>query len=117
MKARWIRFGEIEVEGVRYDYDVVIDRGKVDKRRKKASKAYRSGFGHTPLSVDEPIPWGGKRLIVGTGESGALPIMPEVQDEARRRDIELVAVPTEEALALLGDIDAKKVHAVLHVTC
>ena len=117
MKARWIRFGEIEIEGVRYDYDVVIDGGAIDKRRKKASKAYRDRFGHTPLSAGESIPWGGKRLIVGTGESGSLPIMPEVRGEAKKRGIELVAVPTEEALALLRDIDASKVHAVLHVTC
>ena len=91
MKARWIRFGEIEVEGVRYDHDIVIDKGKVAKRAKKASKPYRGEFGHTPLSADEPIPWGGKRLIVGTGESGSLPIMPAVWDEARRRGIEIVA--------------------------
>jgi hypothetical protein len=117
MKARWIGFGEIEVEGVRYDYDVVIDRGKVKKRRKKASKAYRDRFGHTPLSADETIPWGGKGLIVGTGESGSLPIMPEVEREAERRGIELIALPTEEALALLRDADTKDVRAILHVTC
>lgn len=117
MKARWIRFGEIEVEGVRYDYDVVIDKGKVAKRSKKASKAYRDRFGHTPLSADETIPWGGKRLIVGTGESGSLPITADVWHEAQRRGVEVVAEPTEKALLLLRDIDAKDVRAVLHVTC
>jgi hypothetical protein len=117
VKARWIRFGEIEVEGVRYDHDIVIDKGKVAKRAKKASKPYRGEFGHTPLSADEPIPWGGKRLIVGTGESGGLPIMPAVWDEARRRGIEIVAEPTERALLLLRDADAGDVRAILHVTC
>ena len=117
MKARWIRFGEIEVEGVRYEHDVVIDRGRVTKRAKKASKAYRGEFGHTPLSVDETIPWGGKRLIVGTGESGSLPIMSDVVKEARRRGVELVAEPTEQALALVRNTDAKDVRAILHVTC
>ena len=117
MKARWIRFGEIEVEGVRYDHDIVIDKGKVAKRAKKASKPYRGEFGHTPLSADEPIPWGGKRLIVGTGESGGLPIMPAVWDEARRRGIEIVAEPTARALLLLRDADAGDVRAILHVTC
>ena len=117
MKARWIRFGEIEIEGVRYGHDVVIDRGKVTKRAKKASKAYRAQFGHTPLSVDEAIPWGGKRLIIGTGESGSLPIMPGIVEEARRRGVELIAEPTEQALALVRDTDAKDVRAVIHVTC
>ena len=117
MKARWIRFGEIEVEGVRYEHDIVIDRGKVTKRSKKASKAYRAEFGHTPLSADETIPWGGKRLIVGTGESGSLPITPDVWREAQRRGVEIVAQPTGEALVLVSDTDARDVRAILHVTC
>ena len=117
MKARWIAFGEIEVEGKRYTHDIVIDAGKVNKRVKKASKAYRDQFGHTPLSEKERIPWGGTRLIVGTGESGSLPIMPGVWKEAERRGVEIVAAPTEEALRLLRDLEAKDVRAVVHVTC
>ena len=117
MKARWIRFGEIEVKGERYTDDVVIDRGKIAKRRKKPSKVYRERYGHTPLSADEKIPWGKRRLIIGTGESGRLPIMPEVWDEARRRGVEIVALPTPEAVRLLADLKAKQTNAVLHVTC
>ncbi len=117
MKGRWIRFGEIEVEGVRYDHDIVVDRGKVTRRAKKASKAYRGEFGHTPLSVDETIPWGGRRLVIGTGESGSLPIMPDVWHEAQRRGVEIVAEPTEKALLLLRDTKPGDVRAILHVTC
>ena len=117
VKARWIAFGEVEVEGKRYPHDIVIDAGKVSKRVKKASKAYRAQFGHTPLSEKERIPWGGTRLIVGTGGSGSLPIMPGVWKEAERRGVEIVAAPTEEALRLLGDLEAKDVHAIVHVTC
>lgn len=117
MESRWIAFGEIEVAGERYRHDVVIDAGRVGKRSKKPSKAFREQFGHTPLSVGESIPWKGKRLIVGTGEEGRLPIMPEVWAEAERRGVEVVALPTPEALRLLRDVDARRVHAVLHVTC
>src|SRR5207245_11801881 len=93
MKARLVKFGEIEVEGKRYTHDVVIDGGKVRKRKKKPSKRFRERFGHTPLSVGEEIPWGGKRLIVGTGAHGALPVMDEVLAEAKRRCIEVFAAP------------------------
>ena len=79
MKARLIAFGEIEVEEERYDYDVVIDGGKVRKRKKGPSKQYREENGHTPLSLKEDIPWSGRQLIVGTGTYGRLPIMTEVQ--------------------------------------
>ena len=117
MKAKWIAFGEVEIEGRRYTSDVVIEAGRAEKRRKKPSKRYRDEYGHTPLSVHERIPWGGSRLIVGTGASGSLPIMPAVRQEAERRGIELVAAPTKEALRLLRDVDAKDVYAIVHVTC
>ncbi len=117
MKARWIRFGEIEIEDRRYTCDIVIAAGRVEKRRKKPSKRYRDEFGHTPLSAEERIPWGGRRLLVGTGESGSLPIMPAVWAEADRRGIEIVAAPTQEALRLLRDIEAADAHAIIHVTC
>lgn len=117
MKTRWISFGEVEIEGRRYTSDVVIDAGRVEKRHKKASKPYRGEYGHTPLSAEERIPWGGSRLIVGTGASGSLPIMPAVFAEADRRGVEIVAAPTQEALRLLRDVDTRDVHAVVHVTC
>jgi hypothetical protein len=117
MKATLLAFGEIEVEGEYYDHDVVIRGGVVKKRKKKASKAYREEYGHTPLSIAENLPWGGKQLVVGTGVYGRLPIMPEVDAEARRRGIELIALSTPEACARLSAIKRADVYAVLHVTC
>jgi hypothetical protein len=117
MHARLLSFGVLEVEGQRYDADVVIERGQVRRRRKKPSKPYRDRFGHTPLSADEAIPWGGPRLIVGTGADGRLPIMAQVYEEAARRKVEVVAMPTESACGLLADFEPSEVNAVLHVTC
>lgn len=109
-------FGSIQIDGAPYENDVVIDRGKVSKRKKKASKPFREQFGHTPLSNEENIPWKCRTLVVGTGARGSLPVMPEVEREARRRGVELVAVPTEKAIALLKTT-AKPTNAVLHITC
>ena len=117
MKATFISFGVLEIDGRRYERDVVIDRGRVAKRDKKASKPLRDKYGHTPLSLLEPIPWTCRRLIVGTGAEGALPIAPDVLAEARRRGVELVALPTDEACALLADADPATTNAILHVTC
>lgn len=110
-------FGSIEVEGRSYEHDIVIDGGVVRKRKKKPSKAYRAEFGHTPLSAAEDLPWGGNKLIIGTGAYGSLPIMPEVIEEAGRRGVDLDAVPTQEACVLIAGIEPRDVHAVLHVTC
>ena len=117
MDARLISFGLIEIGGRRFEHDVVVDRGVVRRRKKAASKAYRDRYGHTPLSPDEAIPWSARRLIIGTGVSGQLPIMPELYEEARRRGVEIVAEPTEVACRLLQAADPRDVAAVLHVTC
>ena len=117
MKASLVSFGVIEIEGERFEHDLVIQHGRVGKRRKKASRPLRDRYGHTPLTTLEPIPWGCRRLIVGTGADGALPIDADVVAEARRRRVLLVAVPTDEACALLEDADLETTNAILHVTC
>ncbi len=109
-------FGSIQIDGRTYAHDVVIDRGQIRERRKGTSKRYRAGYGHTPLSAAEKIPWRCRRLVIGTGAAGALPVMDAVKDEARRRDIELVIVPTSRAIDLLAT-DATDTNAILHVTC
>ena len=117
MRARLRRFGLIEIDGQRFDHDVVLEDGHVRKRKKGPSKPYRDEFGHTPLSVAEVIPWSASLLIVGTGESGQLPVMPEVLTEARRRGVEVLVAPTAEACLLLEDAANDDVAAILHVTC
>jgi len=117
MHARLVQFGELDVDGQHFAKDVVIEAGRIRKRKKKPSRLYRERYGHTPLSVDEAIPWHGQRLIVGTGAYGRLPIMPEVAEEAERRGIELVAVPTDQVCRLIEDCPDADINAILHITC
>jgi hypothetical protein len=117
LQARLLGFGEIELDGRRFDHDVVVEAGGIRRRNKGPSKPYREQFGHTPLSAAEAIPWSAKRLIVGTGASGQLPLTQDLHEEARRRGVEIVAVPTKEACGLLAAADLGEVAAVLHVTC
>ena len=58
-----------------------------------------------------------RRLIVGTGADGALPVAPEVYEEGERRGIAIEALPTRDACRLLDELKPKDVSAVLHVTC
>jgi len=86
-------FGSIQIDGSTYEHDVVIDRGEILKRKKKC-----------------------QRLVVGTGAHGGLPVMEEVKEEAQRRKIELLVLPTTEAIKALPQ-GANDTNAVLHVTC
>ena len=56
MQVRLLRFRSLELEGLHYENDIVIEGGRVRKRKKKPSKPYRDEFGHTPLSADEELP-------------------------------------------------------------
>ena len=109
-------FGSVRVDGVTYDHDLVIDRGKVRKRKKAASRKFRGAFGHTPLSAEEDIPWRCRRLVIGTGAHGALPVLQQVRDEARRRKVDLVVLPTAKAIGVLTKATADT-NAILHLTC
>ena len=108
-------FGSIRIDGVTYEHDVLIDRGQVRKRKKKPSKKFRAVFGHTPLSMEEKIPWKCGRLVIGTG-TGALPVMDEVKKEAKRRHVELFILPTAKAIEELHK-NSEDTNAILHVTC
>jgi hypothetical protein len=116
MQFEAFSFGSIRIDGITYDNDVVIDRGEIRKRKKKPSKQFRDDFGHTPLSIEEKIPWKCTRLVVGTGAYGKLPVMTEVKREAERRKVELLVLPTTEAIEALRQ-DTDDTNAILHVTC
>ena len=115
MRFQEFSFGSIRIDGTTYQHDVVIDRGQIRKRKKEASKQFRDAFGHTPLSVEEEIPWKCRRLVIGTG-AGALPVMKEVKREAESRNIKLAILPTAEAIEELKQ-RPYDTNAILHVTC
>jgi hypothetical protein len=109
-------FGSIEIDGVTYEHDVVIEGGRIRKRKKGPSKALRGGYGHTPLTAAEDIPWSCRRLVLGSGASGSLPVTDDVTAEAERRGVDLIVMPTVEAIEHLRGSDADT-NAILHVTC
>src|SRR5215467_5785173 len=115
MKIEGFSFGSIRIDGTTYEHDVVIDQGRVRRRSKKPSKKFREEFGHTPLSMEEEIPWSCRRLVIGTG-SGALPVMEAVKKEAKRRKVNLLILPTVAAIEELKR-NPNETNAILHVTC
>jgi hypothetical protein len=116
MRFDHFSFGTIRIDGSTCEHDVVIDRGEVSKRKKGPSKQFSNALGHTPVSIEEKIPWKCRQLVIGTGAYGRLPVMVEVKREAERRKVELVVLPTSQAIDLLNR-NPKATNAILHVTC
>jgi hypothetical protein len=116
MRIEDFSFGRITIDGVAYEHDVIIDHGHVRKRSKKPSKKFRDRFDHTPLSAAEDLPWKCRRLVIGTGAHGNLPVMDDVRREAARRDVQLIVLSTRKAIEALRKTSGHT-NAVLHVTC
>src|SRR4029450_12747939 len=102
MRFRHFEFGSIDVDGVTYEHDLVVDRGEIHRRKKDASKKFRETFGHTPLSAEENIPWKCARLVIGTGAYGRLPVMDDVKREAKDRKVKLIVLPHAEAIKVIA---------------
>jgi hypothetical protein len=62
------------------------------------------------------IPWRCRRLVIGTGADGALPVLQQVREEARRRKIDLVVLPAADAIGVLAQT-ARDTNAIVHLTC
>jgi len=114
MRVEAFSFGSIRIDGVTYTHDVMIDRGTSASARRSHPRSSATPLG-TPLSMEEDIPWKCLRLVIGTG-TGRLPVMDEVKHEARCRQLELVILPTAEAIRELNK-HPDEVNAILHVTC
>jgi hypothetical protein len=68
------------------------------------------------VDVDEAIPWRCKRLIVRSGERGALPVIDDVKEAAKRREVDLLIAQTARAIEALKKY-LKRTNAILHLTC
>ena len=85
------------------------------KRKKQPSKKYREQYGHTPVSAEEEIVWKCRRLVIGTGRYGSLPVMDEVKVLAQRRGVDLLIAPADEAIEAFA-ANNRETNAILHVT-
>jgi hypothetical protein len=111
-------FGWIEINGERYEHDIVIHTDHtITKRQKKLSKPFKSSYGHTPLSGEELAFLAKEKpevVYIGTGQYGDLPLTPETQVMLAGFNPRIK--PTPEILRDLAT-ETRKFTAILHVTC
>ena len=111
-------FGWIQVNGVRYEKDIIIHTdGTITKREKKKSRDLKPKYGHTPLSERELMFLEDEKpdvVYVGTGHQGALPITLQAQRTLEK--YETIILPTPEAVEKIRR-EHRKLAALIHVTC
>jgi hypothetical protein len=110
------KYGWVEIDGVRYDHDVIIhvDR-KVTRREKKGSKKLKQKYGHTPLSGSELDLLTKEHpavIYIGTGQFGDLPIARDAELVLER--YETIVRKTPELMDMLAE-EKRPFIAVLHV--
>lgn len=111
-------FGNITVEGKRYEHDIIIRlSGKVRKRNKQLSKAVH-GTAHTLslIEVRELYRKKAERIIIGAGHEGQLGLSSEAADFLQQHDCKVDLCPTPEAIQKWNDAEGK-VLGLFHITC
>ena len=111
-------FGWLEIDGQRYEHDVLIRlSGTVKKRKKKLSKRVY-GTSHT-ISLDEAkhvFEQDATSLILGSGQYGNVTLSPEAERYLSNHHCAVTLLPTPEAIATWNDAP-KKAIGLFHVTC
>jgi len=106
-------FGQIVINGRKYTSDIIIfpDRVQSDWWRDESHKLTVKDV--TGIITESP-----KILLVGTGASGQMKVMPEVEQEAETHKVQLIVQPTGEACEIYNQLSpTQKVVAALHLTC
>jgi hypothetical protein len=107
-------FGQIVIDGQRYTSDVIVfpDRVKADWWRKESHRLHVE-------DVKDALEEKPNVLVVGTGYSGLVKVLPETEKYVRSRGVELIVQRTGEAYKTFNRLvqSGKTVIAAFHLTC
>jgi hypothetical protein len=112
------RFGSVTIEGTAYAHDVLIRLGgKVEKRKKKLSKAVY-GTSHV-ISLAEArhvYQKGAARLLIGAGQNDTVALSEEAAAYFRRRGCRVDLLSTPEMIPVWNQAEGAVI-GLFHVTC
>ena len=111
-------FGSITVDGNSYDHDIIITlEGKVEKRKKKLSKAVY-GTSHK-ISLDEIIyvyQDGSEGIIIGSGQYGIAELSNEASRYLNSENCRIALKATPEAIQDWNKTEGNWI-GLFHITC
>jgi hypothetical protein len=106
-------FGRIVIEGKRYATDVIIYPDHVEDNWWR-----EEGHSLSPVDLWAVVQAKPEVLVVGTGYSGLMRVLPETEKYLREHGIRLVAERTTGAVRIYNQLcQSTRVVAALHLTC
>lgn len=124
MKIEDTSFGEIIVDGEKYDHDIVITPNQIERRKKWITKN-KHGTSHkfTREEMEEYL----ENLevedieiaVIGTGQYGKLGLLKETEELLEEKEIEAIERKTPEAIEFFNDNEKPRERklGIFHVTC
>jgi len=111
-------FGWIEIDGERYEHDVLIRLdGKIKRRKKKLSKqVYGTSHTLSRAEAEHVFEEGARVLVVGTGQDDCVRLSPEAAAYLEKHRCEVRLQPTPEALDVWNG-EKQGAIGLFHVTC
>jgi hypothetical protein len=111
-------FGWIEIDGERYEHDVLIRLGgKVKKRKKKLSKeVYGTSHTISRAEAEDVFEGGAHVLVVGSGQDDCVRLSPEATEYLEKHRVDVRLQPTPNALEVWNGA-GKDAVGLFHVTC
>ena len=107
------RFGQLVVSGEKYTSDVIIFPDRV-----RDNWGRRTGHQLCLKDIAEIITENPAVLVVGTGASGLMRVLPEVQRGVETQGIKLIVEATDKACNTYNHIcHSRRAIAALHLTC
>ena len=113
MKIEEYGFGRIVIDGKEYAEDVIITPGGV-----KPNWWRQEGHDVKLFDLADVLDPKPRLIIIGTGASGMCRVSDEVRSYCNSQEVELVELPTPEAVVEYNELDDKAgVLVALHLTC
>jgi hypothetical protein len=107
-------FGKISINGADYYKDVFIDwNEKVSVWQRQESHNVSEKDLKEVLDLKPDI------IVIGTGETEMMTVLPEIQELIINNDIGLVVKRTQEAISFFNKslVEKKKIIGLFHLTC
>ncbi|MHA2001842.1 MAG: MTH938/NDUFAF3 family protein [Promethearchaeota archaeon] len=131
MKILSTRFSSVQIDDTIYSYDLYIfPNGSIEKRKKSSSPRI---YGHRSLGVEEVqylLDHNPDIIIIGTGQSGAMPISESAQKLLDLSNLKIFIDKTPAVIPLFNSINQEKsenmkntekstirIAAIFHLTC